>query len=73
MPAIEAGGCPVNAKQFNESYKPGEIFIYQPLRFLRGGPVVKTVDKAQDLMGVTMVEINREPFFINITALTPAR
>lgn len=67
------GVCLMNARQFNECFKPGTLFIYQPIKFLRGGPVVKTLDKAQDIAGETMVEINREPYFINIAALTPAQ
>lgn len=63
----------MNAKQFNACYKPGDLFIYQPLKILRGGPVVKTVSKAQDITGCTMVEINKEPYFIKIEALTPAQ
>lgn len=59
----------MKAKAFNESHAVGSTFIYQPSLFLRGGRLVKTVDVARDLKSVTVVEINREPYFANIKSL----
>lgn len=39
----------MNAKEFNALYPVGSRFIYQPVKALRGGKVVKTVDVAHDL------------------------
>ncbi|MCY1697172.1 hypothetical protein OVA10_03590 [Lelliottia sp. SL45] len=62
----------MNAQGFNQRYPVGSHFIYQPLKTLRGGKSVKTVDVARDLNEATVVEINVEPYFANIKSLTPA-
>ncbi|WP_190320379.1 hypothetical protein [Enterobacter asburiae] len=56
----------MKAKEFNALYPKGSSFIYQPATGLRGGRVVRTVDVANDLYKVTVVEINQEPYFANI-------
>lgn len=62
----------MSAAKFNQLYSTGSVFIYQPCKALRGGKPVKTVDVARDLKsGVTVVEINQEPYFANIKSLTP--
>jgi len=63
----------MNAKEFNKKYPIGSGFIYQPHPMLRGGKVVKTVAIANDFNQGVVVEINLEPWFANITALTPTR
>ncbi|WP_202629057.1 hypothetical protein [Serratia fonticola] len=61
----------INAKDFNAKYEIGRAFIYQPHAALRGGPVVKTVAIARDFKkSGTVVEINKEPFFVKVTTLT---
>ncbi|CVA12585.1 Uncharacterised protein [Serratia marcescens] len=63
----------INASEFNEKYKVGSMFIYQSCPILRGGPIVKTVGPARDFkVSGTVVEINQEPYFVKITALTAA-
>ena len=66
------GVITVKATEFNQRWKPGSIFIYQPSPVLRGGRLVKTVDVARDFKEVTVVEINQEPYFANIKSLKPA-
>ena len=68
---IAAGECRMKAKEFNALYPKGSSFIYQPATGLRGGRVVRTVDLANDLYKVTVVEINQEPYFANIKSLKP--
>lgn len=66
------GSRKVSAAKFNQRYSTGSVFIYQPCKALRGGKPVKTVDVARDLKsGITVVEINQEPYFANIKSLTP--
>lgn len=62
----------MHAKEFNHRYNVGSHFIYQACRVLRGGYPAKTVDKARDFKCGTIVEIDREPFFVKIETLTPA-
>ncbi|QPR28219.1 hypothetical protein I6G97_00725 [Edwardsiella hoshinae] len=59
----------MKASEFNKQYPIGSVFIYQPNRVLRGGRVVRTVDKARDLPTSTAVEINVEPYFVNVNSL----
>ncbi|PJZ06988.1 hypothetical protein PRCB_02955 [Pantoea rodasii] len=62
----------MNAKQFNQRYPVGSHFIYQSCSALRGGVPVRTLDVARDLMSSTVVEINVQPYYANVTSLTPA-
>lgn len=63
----------ISAKEFNQQYTVGKIFIYQPCPALRGGPLVKTVGPARDFeKSGTVVEINQAPYFVKVTALTVA-
>ncbi|MCX8962163.1 hypothetical protein EHW64_13730 [Erwinia psidii] len=62
----------MQAAEFNKRYPVGTTFIHQPCRALRGGRVVKTVDKANDLKCGTIVEINLEPYFVKTETLTNA-
>ncbi|MDB6374904.1 hypothetical protein [Photorhabdus bodei] len=62
----------MKAKQFNQRYRVGASFIYQPNKVLRGGTPVKTVDEAKDLTNCTVVEISIEPYFVRTDYLTPA-
>lgn len=67
------GGSMMRAAEFNQRYQVGQTFILQPHSMLRGGRVVRTVDKARDLKNVTVVEINQEPYFANIKSLNACR
>ena len=71
MPRIVAGVFQMKAKEFNALYPKGSSFIQQLATGLRGGRVVRTVDLANDLYKVTVVEINQEPYFANIKSLKP--
>lgn len=63
----------INASEFNKKYKVGSMFIYQSCPILRGGQIVKTVGPARDFkVSGTVVEINQEPYFVKVTALTAA-
>lgn len=62
----------MNAAEFNRKFKVGSGFIHQPHKALRGGRTVKTVDEARDFDCGAVVEINLEPYFVKINALTPA-
>lgn len=62
----------MKAEKFNQRYAVGKVFIHQPNKALRGGHAVRTVDLARDLPSSTVVEINIEPWFVNINSLTPA-
>ena len=70
-PRIAAGEYHMKAKEFNALYPKGSSFIYKPATGLRGGRLVRTVDVANDLYKVTVVEINQEPYFANIKSLKP--
>lgn len=59
----------LSAKQFNERYPVGSCFIYQPNRILRGGPVVRTLSRAEDKNNRTIVEIDIEPYYTDIDSL----
>ncbi|HHR6442783.1 TPA: hypothetical protein ACS777_003559 [Providencia alcalifaciens] len=59
----------LTAKQFNEKYLVGHTFIYQRSRFLRGGPTVRTLDRAKDEGERTIVEIDIHPYYIDIDTL----
>ncbi|EJD6046374.1 hypothetical protein V8167_002935 [Providencia rettgeri] len=59
----------LTAKQFNEKYLIGHTFIYQRSRFLRGGPTVRTLGRAKDEGERTIVEIDIEPYYIDIDTL----
>lgn len=72
MRQLAAGGFRMKAKAFNQQYPVGSLFIYQPNRILRGGPIVRTIDIARDFTETTVVEINKEPYFANIKSLIPA-
>lgn len=68
----------MNAKQFNQLYPIGTLFIHHPgvnqrelHKMYGGGKPCKTVATARDLPSSTVVEINHEPWFANIEALTP--
>lgn len=65
-------GSDMNAKEFNKKYPVGSSFIHQPNKALRGGKAVKTVAPANDFKQGVIVEINLEPWFAKIKALTPA-
>lgn len=59
----------LSAKQFNEHYPVGSYFIYQPNRILRGGTMVRTLSRAEDKNNRTIVEIDDEPYYIDIDSL----
>lgn len=59
----------MTAKQFNERYPVGRTFIYQRSRFLRGGPMVRTLGRAIDEGKRTIVEIDIHPYYIDIDTL----
>jgi hypothetical protein len=61
----------MNAASFNHQHGVGDTFMHKPDQAIRGGRVVRTVDVARDLTKVTVVEINVEPYFVNIKSLTP--
>ncbi|WP_322740290.1 hypothetical protein [Serratia grimesii] len=60
---------PISAKEFNRKHKAGTVFRYQPDReicFI----LVKTLGTARDFKNSgTVVEINKEPYFVKVTAL----
>lgn len=62
----------MKAKAFNQVYAVGSHFIYQPCKVLRGGYPARTVAEARDFNCGTIVEIDREPFFVKTESLTPA-
>ncbi|ETS31939.1 hypothetical protein PTE_02037 [Photorhabdus khanii NC19] len=62
----------MKARRFNQRYRVGASFIYQPNKILRGGIPVKTIGKAKDLTNCTVVEISIEPYFVRTDYLTPA-
>ncbi|WP_038261255.1 hypothetical protein [Xenorhabdus cabanillasii] len=62
----------MNAQQFNQCFPIGHSFVYQPNKFLRGGRLVRTIERAQDLTNMTVVEISTEPYLVRIEHLTPA-
>ncbi|CEE93697.1 conserved hypothetical protein [Xenorhabdus nematophila str. Anatoliense] len=62
----------MKAQQFNQRYPVVQGFIYQPNQFLRGGQVVRTIEQAQDLTHMTVVEISTEPYLVRIEHLTPS-
>lgn len=59
----------MNAAKFNQSYPVGTVFIHTAHPALRGGPAVKTVALARDFKCGCVVEINREPYFVNVETL----
>ncbi|HCU2117783.1 TPA: hypothetical protein OUI25_001215 [Klebsiella pneumoniae] len=59
----------MNAKEFNQKYKPGIAFWHQrPNEKERRA--VRTVAAARDLKSATIVEINVEPWLANVKSLT---
>ncbi|WP_340614829.1 hypothetical protein [Xenorhabdus thailandensis] len=62
----------MKAQQFNQRFPIGHCFIYQPNRVLRGDQTVRTIERAQDLNNMTVVEISTEPYLVRIEHLTPA-
>lgn len=62
----------MQASEFNRLYKVGSHFIHQPCKVLRGGYPTRTVAEARDFNCGTIVEIDREPFFVKTESLTPA-
>lgn len=63
----------LTARQFNEKYLIGHIFIYQASRFLRGGSAVKTLDRAKDEGERVIVEIDIHPYYVDIDSLINAQ
>jgi len=63
---------PTSANEFNRKHKAGTVFRYQPVKeicFI----LVKTLGPARDFeKSGTVVEINRAPYFVKVTALTAA-
>ncbi|ENY6783345.1 hypothetical protein ACF1CY_000761 [Providencia rettgeri] len=60
----------MTAKQFNARYGVGHSFMYQGSRFLRGGPIVRTLGHAEDKgRGVVIIEINTHPYYVDIDTL----
>lgn len=61
----------VSANEFNRQYKIGSVFRYQPeqeILFV----LVKTLGPARDFKkSGTVVEINKAPYFVKVTALIP--
>ena len=62
----------MRAGEFNHHYEVGSHFILSGHPALRGGYPVKTVSEARDFRCGTIVEIDREPFFVKTETLTPA-
>lgn len=62
----------MDAKQFNDRYPVGTVFIRSAHPLLLSGPEVRTVAKAQDLKCGCVVEINKEPYFVKIELLRKA-
>ncbi|MEQ1967390.1 hypothetical protein ABLA30_10250 [Xenorhabdus nematophila] len=62
----------MNAQQFNQCFPIGHRFIYQPNQVLRGGQLVRTIERARDLTTMTVVDISTEPYLVRIEHLTPA-
>ncbi|ATF92387.1 Uncharacterised protein [Cedecea neteri] len=64
----------MNARSFNQQFLPGSLMIYCPKDSVMGyGGVVRIMDKARDFKCGTIVEIDREPFFVKTDSLKPAR
>lgn len=61
----------MTAAEFNKRYPVGSVFIYQPNKALRGGRAVRTTAPANQFKQGAIVEINVEPCFARIDALTP--
>ncbi|EJD6670146.1 hypothetical protein M0K80_RS04585 [Providencia rettgeri] len=59
----------LTAQQFNDHYPIGSYFYYQPNRFLNGGETIRTWGKAKDEGKRTIVEINIEPYYVDIDSL----
>lgn len=61
----------VSANEFNRQYKIGSVFRHQPeqeILFV----LVKTLGPARDFKkSGTVVEINKAPYFVKVTALIP--
>lgn len=70
MPRIVAGEFRVKAKEFNAKYKVGSAF-YHAYPALRGSRLIKTTGVARDFNCGVIVEINMEPYFVNINTLKP--
>lgn len=59
----------LSAIQFNQRYPVGSYFIYQPNRILRGGYPARTLSPATAEGERTIVEIDIEPYYIDIDSL----
>ncbi|HEJ7947203.1 TPA: hypothetical protein SMI10_003458 [Serratia liquefaciens] len=63
----------MSAKEFNRKHKAGTVFIYQPEPEVCFRLLVKILGPARDFeKSGTVVEINRAPYFVKVTALTAA-
>ncbi|WPU22592.1 hypothetical protein RI049_21590 [Cedecea neteri] len=61
----------MKARAFNKAFPVGSYFIFKSCKSQFGGKSVKTVDVARDLKSATIVEIQVEPYFVNVDSLTP--
>jgi hypothetical protein len=63
----------MRAKAFNQCYSVGCRFVYRSSSEIPGARViktVKTVDIARDFKCGTIVEIDREPYFVKVDSLS---
>lgn len=62
----------ISAKDFNKEFAIGSVFLCQPSKE-HGIATVKTIGPARDFeKSGTVVEINKAPYFVKVTALTAA-
>ncbi|MFX2607040.1 hypothetical protein V6282_00170 [Enterobacter mori] len=59
----------MNAEAFNKCWPVGTTFTHIAHPALRGGRVVKTVDRANDFKCGCIVEINVAPYFVKVETL----
>ncbi|MBH3104265.1 hypothetical protein I5R01_14585 [Serratia marcescens] len=63
----------MSAKEFNRKHEIGTVFIYQSEPEVCFRLLVKTQGPARDFeKSGTVVEINKAPYFVKVTALTAA-
>lgn len=59
----------LSAAEFNRRYPVGSHFRYKTTPSQLRGELCKTVSVAQGINGFVMVEINRNPYYVNIRSL----
>lgn len=63
----------MTAEEFNEKYPVGSSFIYQAVKYLRGGIPVQTRSEAWELgHGEAVVKVTDKAGGVSIEHLTPA-